>query len=291
MSSTHTARAPFHVHDVGRIGTIGAGNMATALMRGLLAAGVPRDKLLASDTSAERRAAAETQLGIRTTPSNADVAARSDVVILAVKPAHLAAATADLEKPAPGASGPLYISILAGSRLGQLEARVGARVVRAMPNTPALIGEGITALCARPDLAEADLARAEAVLSAVGDVVRVPESALDAVTGLSGSGPAYVLLMLEALSDAGVREGLPVDVARRLAAATAAGTARMLLESKLHPAALREQVTSPGGTTAAGLAALEEHGLRRAILACVRAATQRSLELSATASRPEGTEP
>jgi pyrroline-5-carboxylate reductase len=280
---TAAERPAFDIRTLGRIGAIGAGNMATALLRGLRAAGVPSDALLASDPSPERRAAAEAALGIRTTDSNQAVAAESDIVILAVKPSQLEAATAGLRERTgahAGAEGPLYVSILAGCRLTRLTACVGPRVVRVMPNTPALIGAGISAISAPPELPASDVDRAEAVLAAVGEVVRVPESSLDAVTGLSGSGPAYVLLLIEALSDAGVREGLPVDVARRLAAATTAGAARMLIETGVHPATLREQVTSPGGTTAAGVAALEEHGLRRAVLACVRAATQRSAELS-----------
>ena len=254
--------------------------MATALLRGLLAAGVDAAHLRASDVSAERRAWIERELGIKTAVSNLEVAAESDVVLLAVKPGVLVEATAGLARDLPGES-PLFVSIMAGCRLDRLARCVGPRVVRAMPNTPALIGAGISALCVPPSLSADDAARAEAVLAAVGGVVRVPESALDAVTGLSGSGPAYVLLMIEAMTDAGVREGLPAATARELAAATVAGSARLALESGEHPAVLRERVTSPGGTTAAGLAALEEHGLRTAVMACVRAATARAVELAA----------
>lgn len=155
-----------------------------------------------------------------------------------------------------------------------------SRVVRAMPNTPALIGAGISALASDSGAGAEDLERAGVVLGAVGDVVRVPERLLDAVTGLSGSGPAYVYLFIEALCEAGIREGLPASVARDLAVQTVVGAASMVRETGEHPALLRERVTSPGGTTAAGLAALEQGGLRAALLAAVEAATARSRELA-----------
>jgi pyrroline-5-carboxylate reductase len=148
-----------------------------------------------------------------------------------------------------------------------------------MPNTPALVSAGISAICGAPDLPAADLDRAEAVLSAVGRVVRVPEALLDAVTGVSGSGPAYVFLFIEALAEAAVREGLPPAIARELALETVLGSARLARDTGEPPEVLRQRVTSPGGTTVAGIAALEAGGLRAAIAAAVRAATARSREL------------
>jgi pyrroline-5-carboxylate reductase len=256
---------------------VGGGNMAEAIARGLLAAGMRPEQLRAADPLESRRSWLASQLGIRTSAENAAVLEGADVAVLAVKPQHLGAALASL----PPTTRPLFLSIVAGATLASLRAQLGAdaRVLRSMPNTPALIGAGIAALAVEPGADAADLARGEAVLGAVGRVVRVPESLMDAVTGLSGSGPAYVYLFIEALADAGLREGLPLATARELATWTALGAARMLAESGESPAALRERVTSPGGTTIAGLAALEEAGVRSAIFAAVRAATQRSREL------------
>jgi len=260
------------------VGTIGGGNMAEAILQGLLQAGYTADQLCASDPVAERREHLSRTLGVRTTDSNLEVVEGSEVVVLAVKPQHLEAAV----DPLPKNGGPLYLSIAAGVTLATLRRWLGsgARVVRAMPNTPALIGAGITALADGTGASAEDLERAEVVLTSVGDVVRVPEHLLDAVTGLSGSGPAYVYLFIEALCEAGIREGLPTLVARDLAVKTVLGAAAMVRETGEHPALLRERVTSPGGTTAAGLAALEDRGLRAALLAAVEAATERSRELA-----------
>jgi pyrroline-5-carboxylate reductase len=260
-----------------RVGTVGAGNMAEAILQGLLSAGLAPEQLIASDPDAGRRQHVAERLGVRTTESNADVAQASELVVLAVKPSQLEAAAGTL----PHDGGPLYVSIAAGVTLGTLRRLLGAgaRVIRAMPNTPALIGSGITAVAEDAASDPEDLERACAVLRAVGEVVRVPEALLDPVTGLSGSGPAYVYLFIEALTEAGIREGLPAAIARQLSVATVAGAARMVEESGEHPAVLRERVTSPGGTTIAGLAALESGGLRAALLEAVRAATARSRAL------------
>lgn len=258
------------------VGTIGGGNMAEAILRGLLRAGHDPARLCASDPVPERREHLARELGIRTTDSNPQVASEAEVVVLAVKPQQLEAALGGLP-----AHGPLYLSIAAGTPAQKIRGWLGARarVVRAMPNTPALIGAGISAIAS--DGAEAeDLDRAEAVLRAVGEVVRVPEALLDAVTGLSGSGPAYVYLFIEALCEAGVRQGLPDDVAHELAVHTVVGAASMVRDTGEPPALLRERVTSPGGTTVAGLAALEQAGLRDALLEAVAAATARSKELA-----------
>ena len=260
------------------VGTIGGGNMAEAILKGLLRAGMQPDQLCASDPEPSRREHLAGVLGIRTTRDNAEVVRRSELVVLAVKPQQLGAATAELPRDA----GPLYLSIVAGASLASLRRLLGAetRLVRCMPNTPALVSAGIAALAGAPDLASEDLERAEAVLSAVGRVVRVPETQLDAVTGLSGSGPAYVFLFIEALTEAGVREGLAPAIARELALETVLGAARLARESGEPPAVLRERVSSAGGTTIAGIAALEAGGLRSAVFGAVRAATARSRELA-----------
>ncbi len=260
------------------VGTIGGGNMAEAILQGLVRSGYEAAQLLASDPVPERREHLSRKLGVRTTDSNLELVEASEVVVLAVKPQQLEAALDTL----PRDGGPLYLSIAAGVTLATLRRWLGSgsRIVRAMPNTPALIGAGITAIADDTGAAAEDLERAEVVLGSVGDVVRVPERLLDAVTGLSGSGPAYVYLFIEALCEAGVREGLPAPVARDLAVQTVLGAASMVRETGEHPALLRERVTSPGGTTAAGLAVLERLGLRAALFAAVEAATARSRELA-----------
>jgi pyrroline-5-carboxylate reductase len=258
-------------------GTIGAGNMAEAVLRGLVRGGLAADALIASDPDADRRTYLAKTLGVRTTAHNAEVVRSSDVVVIAVKPGQLETALRNL----PTEPSPLYVSVVAGRTLADLRALLGAqaRVTRTMPNSPALIGAGITALAVDPQTGDSDLDQAEAVLRAVGQVVRVPEAQLDAVTGVSGSGPAYVYTFVEALTDAAVREGLPVDIARSLVVETVLGSANLLRETGEHPAVLRDRVTSPGGTTVAGLAALEAAGFRTALLGAVHAATARSREL------------
>ena len=260
----------------GSVGTIGAGNMAEAILRGLLRAGMAPDTLHAADPDLGRLQRMR-ELGVRAVESNLELVRSSELVVLAVKPQQLEAAAAAL----PRDSGPIYLSIVAGATTAALRRLLGAgaRIVRSMPNTPALIGAGITAVASDSGGEPADLERACAVLRAIGAVVQVPESALDAVTGLSGSGPAYVYAFIEALIEAGVREGLPLATARALALETVHGAARLALESGEDPALLRERVTSPGGTTVAGLAALESGGFRGAILAAVRAAAERSRAL------------
>jgi pyrroline-5-carboxylate reductase len=262
------------------IGTIGGGQMAEAILRGLIQGGHAPPDLIASEPRAERRSYLKSELGIRVTQDNAEVAAQVELAVLAVKPAQLEAAVHGLSDR------PLYVSILAGRTLADLRAALPprARVVRAMPNTAALVGAAASALAGPAALSEADFALAEALLGRIGDVVRVAEPLLDAVTALSGSGPAYAYVFLEALTEAGVREGLDAATARRLATQTLLGAARMAAETHEHPAVLRERVASPGGTTIAGLAALEEAGFRSAIFAAVRAAAERSRALGRQAS-------
>jgi pyrroline-5-carboxylate reductase len=214
---------------------------------------------------------------------NAQAAAEgASVWLLAVKPQVMREVCASLAEQAR-AQRPLAISIAAGITASQLDRWLGGEVavVRAMPNTPALVGAGVSAIAAGRAAEEGDLEWARGILGAVGEVVTVPERLLDAVTGLSGSGPAYVFLVVEALIDAGVLAGLPRDVAETLAIGTVAGAGRLLVETGDSPADLRAAVTSPGGTTAAGLRALEQAGTRAAFLDAVLAATERSRELGA----------
>jgi pyrroline-5-carboxylate reductase len=265
-----------------RIGFVGGGAMAQALASGLVASGVPAQDVAASDPDPGRREALKATPGIEAFESNTELVARSDVVVLAVKPGLVRPVLEGIDFGTRAAEAPLWISIAAGVPLARLEEPLppGARVVRAMPNTPALVGSGATAFVANQASSPEDRAVASALFEGVGLTWEAPrEGLLDAVTGLSGSGPAYVLVFLEALGDAGVRMGLPRDAAYQLAFQTVLGTARLALETGRHPAALKDQVTSPGGTTIAGLERLEALGLRAAVHAAVQAATERSREL------------
>lgn len=261
-----------------KIASLGAGRMAAALVRGLVQAGVARaaDVRVADPVAAARESLAA-ELGVTAADSNAAAVDGADVVLLCVKPGDVPAALA----AAGGAlDGRLLISIVAGLSLATLRPlAAGARIIRAMPNTPAQVGAGATAYAGGPDATAADLEVAARILGAVGLAVPVAEKALDAVTGLSGSGPAYIFLVIEALSDGGVNAGLPRALSTQLAVQTVLGAARLAAESGEHPALLREAVTSPGGTTAAALGVLESAAVRAAFSDAVRAAAQRSREL------------
>jgi pyrroline-5-carboxylate reductase len=262
-----------------RIGFIGGGQMATALANGFIKAGlVAADRLSASDVDegARQRFAAAT--GVVATVDSATVVKGSDVLILAVKPQQMAGVLADLHGQLDGK---LVISIAAGIRLAQLAEGLGGgpRLVRVMPNTPCLVGQGASGFCLGPNATQDDARLVQSMLEAVGIACQVDEKLIDAVTGLSGSGPAFVYVMIEALSDGGVRAGLPRPVASLLAAQTVRGAAEMVLVTKEHPGVLKDRVASPGGTTIAGLQALETAGLRAALMAAVEAATKRSVEL------------
>jgi pyrroline-5-carboxylate reductase len=264
-----------------RIGFLGAGKMATALARGWLSAGlVHPEALLASDPSAEARAFFKSATGVLAIGANAEVVDRSDVLILAVKPQSMAALLSEIASAVR--PGHLLISIAAGITLRQMQTGIGAtrRLVRVMPNTPCLVGASASAYAPGPDATEEDIALVDRLLNGVGRAFRLPESLLDAVTGLSGSGPAFVYLIIEALSDGGVRVGLPREVATILAAQTVFGAAKMVLETGSHPGVLKDMVASPGGTTIAGLHALERGGVRAALIDAVEAAARRSSELS-----------
>jgi pyrroline-5-carboxylate reductase len=254
--------------------------MATALAQGWLQAGlVTRDSLRASDPVSQARAAFEQTTGVKPLEQNGVVVRDSEILVLAVKPQTMPAL---LEEIRPGVTPRhLLISIAAGITLKQLSSGLGAdcRLVRVMPNTPCLVGASASAYAASSKATPADLQLVDRLLSAVGRAVSLPEKLLDAVTGLSGSGPAFVFVIIESLSDGGVRMGLPRDVATQLAAQTVFGSAKLLLETGQHTGTLKDMVTSPGGTTIAGLHALERGGLRAALMDAVEAATTRSIEL------------
>jgi len=263
-----------------RIGFLGAGRMATALAGGFVKAGVvSAENVAAADVSPDalQRFVAETGCG--SADSNQELAERCDVLFLAVKPQQTVAVLQEIASVMTESQ--LLISIAAGVSIEKLAGRFEKpqRIIRVMPNTPCLVGAGASAFAAGPHATEADRLLAERLLSTVGIALPVPESSLDAVTGLSGSGPAFVFQFIEALSDGGVRMGLPRELATQLAAQTVLGSARMLLESGEHPGVLKDAVTSPGGTTIAGLHALERGGLRAAIVDAVQAAALRSAEL------------
>jgi pyrroline-5-carboxylate reductase len=262
-----------------RLALLGGGRMGEALVGGLLDAGTAPEDVAVAEISPERRHVLETAFPkIRVVPAPAWAVAEAEVVVVAVKPADV---TGALEAAASAlVPGTLVLSIAAGVTIATLEALLpGYPVVRAMPNTPALVRQGAAAISAGSHAGDPHMARAESILSAVGTVVRVPEALLDAVTGLSGSGPAYVFLLAEALIEAGVHAGLARPVSQALVIQTLLGSATLLAAGTESPEALRAAVTSPGGTTAAGLAALEARALRAAVLEAVAAATARSREL------------
>ena len=263
-----------------KIGFIGCGAMARALAGGLVEAGVDASQIVASDPFASARSQFEEAIGTKAVEDNDAVVAQADVVVLAVKPGAIASVLEAIDTV--HAARPLWISIAAGVPLEKLESALpaGTRIVRTMPNTPALVGAGATAYFPSATVGDADIQLTEAILEAAGWCWRAPnEDLLDAVTGLSGSGPAYVFLILEALADAGVSQGLPRDAAQSLATRTVLGAAKLALETGTHPGQLKDQVTSPGGTTIAGLEQLEAHGVRAALYDAVRAATERSKAL------------
>ena len=254
--------------------------MAEALIRGLVRGGhVPASRIAASGPRKERLDQLVKEYGIDVTTHNREIAQRCGLVVFSVKPQILDKVlreVGDQLKP-----GTLVVSICAGVDTATIEDAVpdGVRVVRAMPNTPALVGAGATAIAAGKHASETDLATAKALFDAVGITVELDESQLDAVTGLSGSGPAYIFLILEALADAGVKVGLSRRNAQRLAAQTVMGSAKLLLDTDEHPGKLKDMVTSPGGTAIAGLHTLEEGGLRTTLINAVETATKRSREL------------
>ncbi|HNQ87789.1 MAG TPA: pyrroline-5-carboxylate reductase [Verrucomicrobiota bacterium] len=262
------------------LGFIGAGKMAMALASGFLRANLVRPQdIIACDIAEDARKAFASPLGARSTGSMQEAADAATVLILAVKPDQLMPVLDDLS-PALNPRH-LLVSIAAGIPLGRIEAALpaGTRVIRVMPNAPALVGASMSVYAPGSSATEADAALTDRLLSTLGMAVRLPERLLDAATGLSGSGPAYACIMIEALSDGGVAAGLPRAVAIRLAAQTLLGTARWVLETGQHPAALKDMVASPGGTTIEGLHELERAGLRGALISAVRASAAKARSL------------
>ncbi len=261
------------------VGFLGAGRMATALARSWVQAGlVQRDRCRASDPLAMARDRFTTDTGCSAVADNRAVASNSDLLVLAVKPQEVASLLAEVRSVLRS---PLVVSVATGITLRQLAEGLGSacRLVRVVPNTPCLVAASASAYCPNEKATAEDAALVDRLLNAVGRAFRLPESLLDAVTGLSGSGPAFVYLVIEALSDGGVRVGLPREVATALAAQTVLGAAKMVLETGSHPGALKDMVASPGGTTIAGLHALERAGVRGGLMDAVEAAARRAVEL------------
>jgi pyrroline-5-carboxylate reductase len=262
------------------IGFVGAGNMAEALIRGLLRGGhCGADQIGGSTPEVDRVKDLKERYGIFTTGDNKALVERSQILVLSVKPQIMRKVLEEIADRVKADT--LVISVAAGVPIEAIEARLRAatRVVRAMPNTPALVDAGATAIARGNHATDADMADARRIFDAVGITVTLDEAQLDAVTGLSGSGPAYIFLILEALADAGVKVGLSRKTAQLLAAQTLLGSAKMLLETNEHPGHLKDMVTSPGGTAITGLHTLEHGGLRTTLIDAVEAATRRSREL------------
>ncbi len=269
-----------------RWGFVGAGRMATALIQGMIRSGLASaERILASDPLMAARLRLEEATGVNVLTSNIDLVKSSDVLVLAIKPQGMSTIFEEIGPVVD--SRHLVISIAAGVTLATLESGLGQdlRIVRVMPNTPALIGEGAAGYCLHEHALQEDEGIVRNCLESVGLAFRVPESSLDAITGLSGSGPAFVYMMIEALADGGVRSGLPREIALALAAQTVLGSAKMVRDTGQHPAVLKDQVASPGGTTIAGIQTLERAGLRAALIDAVEASTRRSAELSEEAER------
>ena len=263
-----------------RIGMLGAGNMAAALIRGMLASGsVGPAQIRASDVRKERLEELHAEYGIGTTTDNRELTAWANLIVLAVKPQvidRVLDQISDVVQP-----GKVVVSIAAGVPIRVIEARfpAGVSVLRAMPNTASIALAGATGIAPGTHASEADVAVTRALFDATGRSVVLDESLIDAVTGLSGSGPAYVMLMIEALADGGVKVGLHRDTALLLAAQTVYGSAKLLLDTGEHPGRLKDMVTSPGGTAIAGLHTLESGGLRRTLIDAVDTATRRAIEI------------
>jgi len=268
----------------GVFGFVGTGNMAEALIRGLLGAGVAEaSQIVGSEPRAERRQELSERYGIETLTDNVEVARRADILILAIKPQVMTRVLDEIGTQVKPSA--LVISIAAGIPLSVIEAHLPrVRVVRTMPNTPALVEAGATAIAAGGHATSEDLEATRRIFDSVGMTVILEETQLDAVTGLSGSGPAYMFLIIEALADAGVKVGLSRYNAQALAAQTVLGSAKLLIETNEHPGRLKDMVTSPGGTAIAGLHTLEAGGLRTTLMNAVEVATSRSRELGELAT-------
>lgn len=268
---------------------LGAGNMAGALIKGLLASGVlTPEQVLCTDVRKPRLDELKQKHGVRVLTSNEDAARQADVIVLSTKPQVFDRLLPEVRNGVRADA--LVVSIAAGIPISAIEAHLppGTRVVRTMPNTPAIVDAGATAIAAGTHATEEDVALARALFESVGVTVVLDESLLDAVTGLSGSGPAYIFLIIEALADAGVKVGLHRESAQLLAAQTLFGSAKLLLETGEHPGKLKDMVTSPGGTAIAGLSSLEAGGLRTTLINAVETATARAKQLGETYGAKKG---
>ncbi|MBN2428675.1 MAG: pyrroline-5-carboxylate reductase [Deltaproteobacteria bacterium] len=262
-----------------KIGFIGAGNMAEAIIKGLAGNDKAKPDISAYDPNEERLHLLEQNYGVRAAASNSDLVKSCDIIFLAVKPQIFGKVLKEINTEFSAAK--LLLSIMAGISTARIEEQLSEppRLIRAMPNTPALVGQGATALCAGSAAQKGDMDTAGSLFSAIGPVFEVSEAQMDAVTGLSGSGPAYVFSFIEALADGGVLNGLPRETALELAIQTVIGAATLVKNTGEHPAMLRDKVCSPGGTTIAGVKALEANSFRNAIMEAVTSATRRSREL------------
>lgn len=261
-----------------KIGIIGCGNMGGAILYGALESGVlSKGNVYVYDINPEMMEKAKS-FGVHLATDDEDVCQNSDVILLAVKPQNAAEALSQCKKALDGKA---MMSIVAGVTVARLQEMIDGtpRILRIMPNTPAMVFEGAFALCSDNDFTAEELKTATAIYSSIGIVEFIPEHLIDAVCGLSGGGPAYVAMYIEAMADAGVKQGLPRKTAYRLAAQTCLGTAKMLLEKGIHPGELKDMVTSPGGTTIEGCEALEKGGMRAAVIDCINKATEKSRNL------------
>ena len=282
-SETYEAPVPAPLMPNLRVAVLGAGKMGGILLQGFLKNNLfAADQIVATVQHPERALALSAQFGVSVTTDNLEAAANSDVILLGVKPIQVPALVAEI-RPALNKK-KMLLSFAASVTTASIEHIAGCDLatVRAMPNTPAMIGAGVTALCAGRFCDPAQMAIAQRIFSTVGRTVVVDEKHMDAVTGLSGSGPAFLYIIIEALAEAGVNVGLPRDVATLLAAQTTLGSARMVLETGYHPALLKDQVTTPAGCTVDGILELEEGGLRVTLIKAVKRATARARELASS---------
>lgn len=261
-----------------KLGIIGCGNMGGAILYGALESGVvAKEQVFVYDINPAMREKAS-GWGVTVTESDEEVCQKADIILLAVKPQNAAEA---LSMCGHALDGKAMMSIVAGVTVERLQAMIDGtpRILRIMPNTPAMVYEGAFALCSDNDFTEEELICAKAIYETIGIVEMIPEHLIDAVCGLSGGGPAYAAMFIEAMADGGVKQGLPRATAYRLAAQTCLGTAKMILEKDLHPGQIKDMVTSPAGTTIEGCEKLEVGGMRGAVMECIKAATERSKEL------------
>lgn len=264
------------------IGFVGSGNMAEAMIKGLLSSKkVKRSEIIVSDINSERLGYISSQYGIKVTSDNKEVVQRSDLVVLSVKPGAFDSVLNDIRNLA--LSKKIFISIAAGLKTSSIKRKIGKNIklVRVMPNTPSLVQEGASTLYFSEGFSDDEKENVITILGSIGKTYQVEtEDLMDAVTGLSGSGPAFVFIFIEALSDAGVKMGLSRKLALELSAQTVLGTSKLLIKTSKHPGELKDMVSSPGGTTISGIHKLEEKGFRDAVISAVESATIRSKELS-----------